>query len=53
MGDENTREWDGQVAGGADRESNERDNLMEGAIMGLRRNLAPKKFPGIHKNDPS
>ena len=26
--------------------------MIEGAIMGLARNLALEKFPGIHKNDP-
>ena len=34
-------------------ESKEIDILIEGAIMGLARNLALEKFPGIHKNDPS
>ena len=34
-------------------ESKERDILIEGAIMGLARNLALEKFPGIHKDDPS
>ena len=32
---------------------NERDNLIEGAIMGLGRNLVLGEFPGIHKDDPS
>ena len=34
-------------------ESKERYILIEGAIMGLVRNLALEKFPGIHKDDPS
>ena len=34
-------------------ESKERDVLIEGVIMGLARNLALEKFPGIHKDDPS
>ena len=34
-------------------ESKERDLLIERAIMGLARNLALEKFPGIHKVDPS
>ena len=34
-------------------ESKERDILIEGAIMGLARNLALEKFPGIYKDDPS
>ena len=34
-------------------ESKERDILIEGAIMGLARNLALEKFPEIHKDDPS
>ena len=31
---------------------NRDDILIEGAIMGLARNLALEKFPGIHKDDP-
>ena len=31
----------------------ERDILIEGAIMGLGRNLVPGKFTGIYKNDPN
>ena len=38
---------------GKNRESKERDILIVGAIMGLMRNLAPGKFLGIHKDDPS
>ena len=34
-------------------ESKERDILIEGNIMGLARNLALKKFPWIHKDEPS
>ena len=34
-------------------ENKERDILIEGAIMGLGRNLTLEKFPGIHKDDPS
>ena len=34
-----------------ERESNERDILIEGAIMGLGRNLVLGKFPGIHKDE--
>ena len=34
-------------------ESKERDILIEGAVMGLARNPALEKFPGIHKDDPS
>lgn len=30
------------------RESNERDNLIEVALMGLQRKLALGKFPGIY-----
>ena len=33
-------------------DSNERSILVEGAIMGLERNLVLGKFPGIHKDDP-
>ena len=33
-------------------EGKERDILIERPIMGLARNLALEKFPGIHKDDP-
>ena len=33
-------------------ESKERDILIEGAIIGLARNLVLEKVPGIHKNVP-
>ena len=39
--------------GEGQRQSKERDILIEGAIMGLARNLAPEKSPVIHKDDPS
>ena len=34
--------------GGTERESKERDILTEGAIIGLRRNLVPRKLPEAH-----
>ena len=34
-------------------ENNEGDILIEGVIMGLEKNLALGKFPGIRKDDPS
>ena len=34
-------------------ESEERDILIEGDIMGLARNLVLEKVPEIHKDDPS
>ena len=34
-------------------ESKERDILIEGAIIGLVRNLALGEFPEIYKDDPS
>ena len=34
-------------------ESKERDILIEGAIVGLARNLTLEKFPRIHKDDHS
>ena len=39
--------------GEGQRESKERDNLIEGDIMGLVRSLILGKFPGIHKDDTS
>ena len=44
---------DGGVGGGTERESNERDILIEGAIVGLGRNQVLGKFPEIYKNEPS
>ena len=35
MVDGRMRDWDGQVGAGTERESNERDTLIEGAIVGL------------------
>ena len=34
-------------------ESKKRDIMIEGAIIGLARNLALEKLSGIHKNDPA
>ena len=34
-------------------ESKKRDILIEGAVMGLARNLALEKCPGVHKDEPS
>ena len=39
--------------GRTERESRERAILIEGAIMGLVRNLALGKSSAIHKDDPS
>lgn len=36
-----------------ERESNKRDILMEGVIVGLGRNLVLGKLPRIHKDDPT
>ena len=47
------RRGESQVEGRTERKSKERDILIEGAIMGLTRNLALEKFTGIHKDDPS
>lgn len=46
------REQDSRVAGRNERESTERDTLIEGTIMGLGRNLVPGKLQGTHKADP-
>ena len=53
MGNGNMRDQEDRVARGMDRESNERVILIEGATMGLGRNLILGNFPGIHKDDPS
>ena len=47
------KDQEDRVAGGTEGESNERDILMEGAIMELGRNLVLEKFSVIHKDDPS
>ena len=47
------RDGDGQAGRGMERESNERDTLIEGAIMQLERNLVLGKLPGIHKDAPA
>ena len=39
--------------GRTETENKEKDILIDGAIMGLARNLALEKFPGIYKDDPS
>ena len=52
-GKENWTEWDGLDRGRTQMESKETNILIDGAIKGLARKLAPEKFPGIHKNDPS
>ena len=51
--EENIKDWEDSVGGRTERESKERDTLIEGASMGLVRNLAPGKFPKIYKDDPS
>ena len=47
------KEWDDQNEGRRERETKERDIMIEGAIMGLAKNLALGNFLGIHKDDPS
>ena len=47
------RKWEGQFEERMERESNEGNILIEGAIMELGKNLVLGKFPGIHKDDPS
>ena len=51
MGEENLKKWDSRDREQTETESKERDILIEGAIIGLARNLALEKFPGIHKDD--
>ena len=52
-GEVNVREWDAWEGVRTERESKERDTLIEGAITWLPRNLALEKFSGIHKDDPA
>ena len=46
------REWNGLYEGKTETGSKETDIFIVGVIMGLARNLALEKFPGIHKDDP-
>ena len=46
------KERESQVGGGTEWEINERDILIEGAIIGLGENLVLGKFSGIHKYNP-
>ena len=48
--EENWREQNGPDEERTERKSKERDILIEGAIVGLVRNLALRKFPGIPKD---
>ena len=48
--EESLREWRWRKDG---YENKKRDILIEEAILGLARNLALEKFPGIHKDDPT
>ena len=52
MGRRTLREQNDQDGGRTETESKERDILIEGVIMGLGRNLALEKFPGIHGMTP-
>ena len=45
------REHDVQDGARTEMESKKRDILIVGTIMGLARNLALEKFPGILKDD--
>ena len=47
MAEGSMREWDGRNRGRTGRKRKERDIVIEGAIIGLARNLALGKFPGI------
>ena len=50
--EDNMRGQEGRVGKGTEMGSKERDISIEGAIMGLWRNLIGK-FPRIQKDDPS
>lgn len=45
------RVFDGPVGGRTEKEKNERDILIEHAIMELRRNLVSGKLPGIQEDN--
>ena len=52
-GDRNMMVQDGPVKVKMDGESNEKDILIEGAIVGLVRKMVPGKLSRTHKVDPS
>ena len=52
-GEKRMREWNCQDEGRTEREKKERDFLIEGAIVGLARNLVLGKFPEICKDNYS
>ena len=45
-GEKNMRDMDGCDVGRTERENKEKDTLIEGATMGLARNLSLRKFAG-------
>ena len=51
-GEEDMREQEYLVRGRIE-ESKRRDTIIEGAIIGLKRNLAPGKCPETYKVDPN
>ena len=51
VGDGNMKEQEDQVGKVVEGENNERDILIEGAMMRLRSNLVLEKFSGIHNDD--
>ena len=52
-GRRNMREQDFHKGERAVRESKKRNILIEGTSKGFARNMAPWKFSGIYKDDPS
>lgn len=51
MGAENMRKGDDLVERWTEQKSNDRDNLMEGPIMWLGRNIVEEKFPEMCKGE--
>ena len=44
--------WDRNLDQQTEMKNKKRDILIDGAIIGLARNLALEKFPGTQKDDP-
>lgn len=53
MGNRDMRYQDSQSGGRTERDSNERNTLIDRFLMGLGRNLVPEKLKRNQKDDPS
>ena len=51
--EENMKDWEGRVGRRTEKDSKERDTLIEGAFMGLGNDPELGKFPETPKDDSS